>query len=390
MEMLDLIESYTSEQASVRNLFGGEGRRVRDNRQDPRQLMEAMKLLEDVSKGRKPMWVLKEAMTTSDFPLMFADILDRQMLGNYQATTPTWQNYIRRGVVPDFRSVKRFAVDGATANLPEVDEREEYPEAPLAETVDTYNVRKYGRRIDLSWEALINDDLDAFRDIPTRLATAARRTETRLATQLFVDANGPHANLFSGVYGNVVPNNAPLSIQALQNAYTILAAQTDPRWRADRHRHGRAGCAPGPGGCRTEHPQRSGAVDWSAAVQASARSGTSLQTGNWMRGKLRLNVEPYIPVVASTKNGATSWFMFASPGTGRTALELGFLRGNEAPALYQRDSDASRVGGGPVQESFTDDSVAWRIRHVVGGGQLVNTGGRKFAVASNGSGPAAS
>jgi hypothetical protein len=47
----------------------------------------------DDLEGRRPLHHLREAMTTSDFPLLFADILDRQLLANYEATVPTWQNF---------------------------------------------------------------------------------------------------------------------------------------------------------------------------------------------------------------------------------------------------------------------------------------------------------
>jgi hypothetical protein len=82
--------------------------------------------------------------------------------------------------VPDFRTVKRYQVDGAEGKLLEVPELTEYPDASLDDTLTaSYAVKKYGRRIDLSWETLINDDLGAFRDLPERLAKAARRSEDR-------------------------------------------------------------------------------------------------------------------------------------------------------------------------------------------------------------------
>lgn len=105
-----------------------------------------------------------------------------------------------------------------------------------------------------------------------------------------------------------------------------------------------------------------------------------------MKNEVNLQVEPYIPHVAG-ENGSTMWSLFTSPQTGRPALDLGFLRGYEEPSLYERAPNARRIGGGgDVNESFEDDSVAWRIRHVLGGTQLTSTGGQKATVASNGSG----
>lgn len=385
-KMLELIERLKGEEASVRKLFGGEGKRPNqlfvERKLTKRDLVEAATFVHRIEKGKEPLWKLQEAMSTSDFPILFADVLDRQMLGHYEETKPTWQAYCRRSVVPDLRPVKRFAVDGAEGALPEVEQGEEYPEAPLSESKDEFSVRKYGRRIDLFWEAMVNDDLDAFRRNPERLARAARRSEAKFATELFVGEKGPHESLYKAEFKNLVEKNPVLSIQALQEAFTLLSEQVDEDGEPILIEMVTLVVPPA---------LMVTAENILNAMQIELRTngGTEdqrLQAVNWMKSKVTLQVEPYIPKVAKKEHGNTSWFLFASPTTGRPALELGFLRGYEQPSLYERAPNARRIGGGDVQESFEDDSVAWRIRHVLGGTQLVNTGGSKATVASSGKG----
>ena len=383
---LELIERLKGEEASVRNLFGGEGKRPGqlfvERRLTKRDLIEAADFMLSIEKGRRPLWQLQEAMSTSDFPILFADVLDRQMLGFYDETKPTWQAYCRRSVVPDLRPVKRFAVDGAEGALPEVEQGEEYPEAPLSESKDEFSVRKYGRRIDLFWEAMVNDDLDAFRRNPERLARAARRSEAKFATELFIGPKGPHASLYKAEFKNVVPKNPALSIQALQEAFTLLSEQVDEDGEPILIEMVTLVVPPA---LMVTAENIINAIQ----IDINEEGGTDkqrLRTVNWMKNKVQLQVEPYIPHVAKEENGNTSWFLFTSPTTGRPALELGFLRGYEQPSLYERAPNARRIGGGDVQESFEDDSVAWRIRHVLGGTQLLNTGGSKATIASSGKG----
>lgn len=380
----ETVEAIRSEEASIHNLFDGD-HRVSDRRQTPKykkQLVEAAKFVQRVESGSLPIHYLKEAMSTSDFPILFADILDRQLLAAYQEITPTYRNWVRGGTVPDFRNVKRVAVDGAESILPEVDEREEYPEAALVEAKDEYAVRKYGRRLDLSWEAMVNDDLDAFRDNPNRLARAARRSEAKFATQLYADANGPHASLYTVGYENIVTGNPELSVAAVQTALTVLSEQRDADGEPIVIEMAELVVPPA---------LEVTAMNILNALEIEMRdTGGSdtqrLRAQNWLKSKFRLNVDPYLPIVADTANGNTSWFLFANPSSGRSALELGKLRGYEEPALYERAPNARRIGGGEVMEAFEDDSVAWRVRHVFGGTRLVNTGGYKSTVASNGSG----
>src|SRR3569623_3629395 len=131
--------------------------------QDPQylaQLAEAATFIQEVLAGRRPAYHLQEAMTTSDFPVLFADILDRQLLADYQQVPSLWRQFARGNTVRDFRTVKRFAVDGGMGLLSDVKERAEYPEDKLPDaTPYTYAVTKKGKRFQLSREPLINDDL---------------------------------------------------------------------------------------------------------------------------------------------------------------------------------------------------------------------------------------
>lgn len=381
MEFQETVETIAAEEASISNLFGGDGVRVRERAQNAdhlKKLLEASRLVESVAKGQRPTYYLQEAMSTSDFPILFADILDRQLLGSYREITPVWSTFIGRTTVPDFRLVQRTAIDGAEGRLPEVDELEEYPESELQEAKDTFKVRKYGRRLDLSWETLINDDLQAFLDAPQRLAKGARRTEARLATEMYVDSTGPHADLYSVGNDNIIPGNPEFSAEALQDALIALSAASDVD--GEPIDLGYVYLVHGP----ALEIEVNNVLN---ATEIRITSGTrETLVANWLRGRVRPVMDPYIPRVATGAEGAKSWFLFADPSDSRPWGQIAFLRGHEDPALYERMPNARRVGGGEVSESFEDDSRAWRVRHVVGGGTLLETGGAKATVASDGSG----
>jgi hypothetical protein len=385
-EMLQVIEGIRQEEASLLKLFGGEGRRVRTveaKAKYKKRLAEAAKFIHAVQMGRMPVHYLEEAMSRSDFPILFGDVLDRQLLGYYKETTPTWSLYALKDTVPDFRNVKRIAEDGMEGVFGEVDELEEYPQRSMVESVDEYHVKKLGTRADLSWEALINDDLGAFGRIPARLARAARRTESKMATELFVDSKGPHAELYKAEFKNVVEGNPKLSIESLQKAFTLLSKMVD----------------------QDEEPIEIDMVTLvvppalkvtaenilnALSADVNTEGGTEkqrLRIQNWMKNSVTLAVEPYIPHVATKENGDTSWFLFANPDTSRPAIVLGFLRGYEQPGLFERIPTSRRVGGGGEDMvSFDNDSRAWKVRHVLGGTRLTKTGGFRATVASNGSG----
>lgn len=389
MEFTETLEQVRADESSVQELFRGDGQRIRSRRSDdPRykaKLAEAINFVEDVAEGRRPMYHLQEALTTSDFPSLFGDVLDRQLLANYREFPTSYREFVRVSTVPDFRTVKRFALDGGEGQLEAVPEKTEYPAGSVDDKVDSFSVVKYGRRFHLSWETLVNDDLDAFRSLPERLARGARRSEQKFATQLYVDASGPHASLYTGGFANIVTGNPVLSIAALQTAMTVLAAQVDTDGEPIFFETVTLVVPPA-----LEITARNILDALTLEVtEAGGTSGQKVITKNWMAGRVKLVVDPYIPIVASSANGNTMWALFGNPSDGRPALEMGFLRGHDAPALFRKLPDAQRIGGTGVGDDMADfdtDSAQWKVRHVFGGTRLLTTGGAKSTVASQGDG----
>ncbi len=86
----------------------------------------------------------------------------------------------------------------------------------------------------------------------------------------------------------------------------------------------------------------------------------------------------------NTTAGKTTWYLFSDPNVARQFIEMGFLRSHEAPELFRKLPNAQRLGGGvdPMDGSFENDSVGYKLRHVFGG----TTMDVKGAVVSRGDG----
>jgi len=377
MEFLETLETIRAEEASVKKLFNSDdGTGVRHMKKSPQyleSLSEAAKFIGQVLEGRRPMYHLREALTTSDFPYLFGDILDRQLLAEYKATTPVYRNFVRIATVPDFRTVKRFTISGADQVLSEVKEQGEYPETSLSDDENTYTVSKYGRRIPFSWEAIINDDLDALKDIPRRFARAASRTEQKFVTNMYCDSAGPNDSWFD----SDLTGTAALDIAALEAALSTWAT-----YSVDANDE--------PVSIEGAHLVVPPTLEITAKkilntieIQDTTATNHNIKYNNFLKNQLKLSVDPYIPIIATT-NGNTSWFLFADPGNGRPAAEVGFLRGHTSPEIFIKSPNASRAGGGTVNAmdgDFDTDSIQYKVRHVIGGTMLDN----KMAYGSDGS-----
>jgi voltage-gated potassium channel Kch len=385
-DFLELIETIRSQDADTQRLFGDAGTGVRHASRAAgynQRLVEAARLIGDVFTGKKHPHVLREAMTTSDFPYLFGDVLDRQVLANYREWPSIWRMYAKAALVTDFRTVNRFAISGGEAVLEEVEQQGTYPMAGLSEAKYSYAVKKYGRRIPFSWEAMVNDDLSALQDVPQRFGRAARRSEDKFATQLHVDASGPHASVYTSGNANIITSNPALSTAGLQTAFTVLGAMLDGESEPILIE---AVVLEVPPALEVTALNIMNAISITLNPNSSAGTADQIVDAiNWMKNRTTLVVNPYIPIVASTANGSTSWFLHASPSNGRPFAEVGMLRGHAEPEIFIKEPNARRVGGGivnPMDGDFETDSVEYKLRHVFGGSIL----DPKMSVGSNGSG----
>ncbi len=356
-----------------------------------RKLEKFTGMLKMLSEGRIRSHHLQEVLTTSDFPILFGDVLDRRLLGQYQQQSTSWQTYAQRGTVPDFRSSRIIAVDGLAtpfnSALYNQSENEEVKyDNNLGETGYTTSVNVYEKAWAISWRMFINRALNFIQRVPTLIATGAARTEEKFVTSLFVGAGGPDSTFFSVGNANYInttngaaSTNPPLSVQGLRDAFNVLYRKVD------------AGGDPIAIDAVTlvvppllqltaQEILRAAQLEITPATSAL---GTRYQTPNWA-SKIKLAVNWYLPVIDATANKHTTWYMFADPNVGRPAMEVTFLEGYERPSFWQKAPNTMRMGGAvdPMMGDFGDMSQHYKVMHVIGGTLL----DPKSAVVSNGSG----
>lgn len=386
---LDRIASYEggTDAAGTNSIFANEGVRVGNRRMATPQYKSAfeqvLRMYEAVLTGsRRAALDFQEALTRSDFSFLFADVIDRQMLAAYATMPIRWDAWAKRGRVRDFRLVRRFTLDGGKAVLSKVKELAPYTARSVSDGKYEYSVDKYGAEIDISWESVVNDDLDAFSELPQALALAARRTEENFATALFTTSSGPSSSFFTSGNHNIVTANPVLSISGLQTAFTVLAAQVDSDG-GPIYVNGVTLVVPP--ALEVVANNIINATEIFAGTGGGDATGNDLlRVNNWMQNKVNVVVNPWLPIIDTT-HGNTAWYLVANPNEGRPAMEVGFLTGYEQPDLWMKAPDAIRVGGGqvgPEEGDFDHDSIRYRVRHVLGG-TLMDP---KSAVASNGSG----
>jgi hypothetical protein len=332
-------------------------------------------------------FLMREAETTSDFPILFGTVLERQLAARYAIQTSDWRTYVKTGTQKDFRSNNIIGVFGLESELSVVAERGEYKSDNMDAGKVANSLKKYGRQFSLSWETLINDDLGAFADTASRLANAALATEYMNATRLFVSPTVPNASLFGTALQHPIDkatvNNlihGQLAIDTLETVIVAMQSQVDTNNNPIVVERFHLVVPPALQFTALK------ILSQSALIATGVGNAAAVRTSENIIAKLpiTLHVNPYIPLVATDATlKAKSWYVFAEGGGEHPAIQMNFLRGHEAPEIVQKSSNKLALGGGLMSQmegDFESDSAAWRVRHVLGGTQV----DPRFAFASDG------
>lgn len=369
--LIKVAESFGITEAG---LMLGTGPAARRASRTPRQLTEMVKagqLLGAAWQGSPyANLMVHEALSTSDlFKSAAGDILDREMLRQYQAMPQQWSKFSTRTTVKDFRKKYLRELSGGRKRFERVPELTEYPSADYSVAERTIQVGKYGRRFGYSFEAQINDELDELQQVPGEFANSATLTEDHVSLQQLanVTTGAPNTTFFTAGNGNI--GTGALTQTNLQAAITTVSTKKDSEGNL---------LYPGPLQLVVGPALSFTAERVLNQVELRITSG-SQQTiePNPLNGKITLTVLDNLP--------GSAWFVLPLPSAPRPAFYTAFLRGWETPDLRYKADQGRRVGGGelgPEEGDFDVDGVYWRARHIVGAAP----GDPKFTWASDGLG----
>lgn len=184
--------------------------------------------------GMDQMQIVAAAFTqgTSDFPILLETTMHKALQAAYATAALTWQRFCATGTVSDFRAHNRYRL-GSFGNLDAVNELGEYinKSIPDGEKASIQAATK-GNIINISRQAIINDDLGAFVGLSAMLGRAAARTvESDVYALLALNSGlGPTMadgyTLFHANHGNI-STAAALSMAAIDADRVTMALQKD-------------------------------------------------------------------------------------------------------------------------------------------------------------------
>jgi len=292
-------------------------------------------------RGLNPLQVVAAAIThgTSDFPNILQEAINKVLLNAFNTAGDTWSRFCAVGDLSDFRPHWRH-IAGSFSDLAQLNESGEIQDGTLDDTrKESITGKTMARILNLSHQAIVNDDMGVFTGAARALGRSARRSVERDVYALLALGTdmGPtmsdSTTLFHANHANV-GTGAP-STAAVAAAMNILMSQKLPSASSGVDEFIDLASPPifvGPLGL---------AQDMKVVNESQFNhDSTKLNQPNKSRGMVG-------DIVGTPRRTGNPWYLFANPSE-LPVIEVGFVQGQREPQLA-------------MEESFRQYGVAWRV-----------------------------
>lgn len=172
------------------------------------------------------MGVVGRALTTTDLPHLLVETSRRVLMDAFEVAPETWREWASTGSATDFKKTAAIGIEGDVKPLP-LPEYGELQEGRLAENAEEYQIATYARKLVISRQAIINDDLNALQTVPRLYGEQTAELVGDVAYAALLDAtlkmgdgkplfNASHKNLFAGKGGTPTVENLGAVVTAMK------------------------------------------------------------------------------------------------------------------------------------------------------------------------------
>lgn len=169
----------------------------------------------------------RRAMTSSDLPLILANIASKSAQKRYSLQPRSSQVWRSSGSLKDYKRALRVR-SGDFGNLEEMQENGEYKHAAIGEEGEYAQLKKYGKIHAFSDIMIVNDDLSEIMKVASEAGVAASRLENKLVYGVLKDndAMNDGEDLFSTAHANANTNMALTGDTGIADAFLKMRSQS--------------------------------------------------------------------------------------------------------------------------------------------------------------------
>lgn len=286
--------------------------------------------------------VINAGFSTIALPGILESVMNRTMMAAYQASPIAAFQLCSIGSVSDFKEVSRYRLLG-TGGFEKVSPTGELKSGTISEQVFGNRADTYGQMLILDRRDIINDDLDAFLDLPRQMGRSGAESIDDLFFTLFLSNPG---SFFSAGNGNYIEGaDTAFGPDSLTNAKTLFRKQkAGPGNKAKDKKpiNVRPRYLVVPVEIETDAELLMGSAQ--LMIDASGTK-TKIPVDNPHRNKYEVVSMPHLSDSYYTGNSAKAWYLFADPAV-LPAFEIVFLNGRRVPVIERVEAPPNTLGMG--------------------------------------------
>lgn len=288
----------------------------------------------ETTAGLSPAELIKAGLSTSDFPSLLSGTANKSLRVGYESAPATFRGWTGERELPNFKPGTLVMLSEAPSLL-KVLEGAEYTFGKLDDSGSTFQIATFGRILNLTRQALINDDTSAFTALPAAWGASAVRLEADLVyAQLTGNpVLGDGVTLFHATHGNTT-GTATLDLTNLGAARAAM--------RKQKGIQGLEFVDVQPRFLLVPVAMETAAEQLLASLVDPSKSNDTPNV-EWVRG-LQLVADPRLDA-----DSATRWYLSASPRQVEGVIRA-YLMGETRPYLEENDQ-------------FTIDAISYKARH---------------------------
>ncbi len=289
--------------------------------------------------------------TTGSFPNLLLDAANKTLLAAYEESPQSWNLWARQAPsVADFKAINRIRFS-ESPNPEIVPEKQEYKEKATSDSRESYKVEKYGALFTVSWETVVNDDLDAISRVPAMHGAACRRkVNAEVYSVLTRNPTMADGNaLFSSAHLNQSASAGNPAVGTLNTAFAAMRRQTGLTADAILNITPRYLIVP-----VALEATALELVNSTSYIVANGNQGVQNIYGVGGVRSLTVIGEPILD-----GNSTTAWYLAADPSQIDT-VEVSFLQGEESPVLEDEWDFNTDTYKYKVRQTFGVKEIDWR------------------------------
>ncbi len=280
---------------------------------------------------------LRAAFSTSDISGILSNVANKFLLDGFSHVEQAWKQIASIRSVSDFKTVTSYRLTGSS-QYEKVGKSGEIKHGSLGEESFTNKADTYGLMLSITRTQIIDDDMSAITQVPSKLGRAAAMSLNDVFWNAFMADAGTfyttaRKNYFEGAATN-------LQITSLTTAVQMFREQTDTDGKP-------LGVAPAmlivPPALEVVAENLFSGANLVVGALGSTSAKSVEPNANPHARKYKPVTSAYLSNSKYTGYSSAAWYLAADPRD-LALIEVAFLNGQESPTVEQAEADFSTLG----------------------------------------------